>query len=78
MSYNRPQSSSEARSLARKMCEAHWGPEKGPFESVPWDWDLKRDHNLIYAAQDEIKKYLRENNLNYQVSQMFPEGFYFN
>ena len=73
-----PKTEDEARAMARKMCEEHWGPEKKPFRDVPWDWDLDRDHSLIVAAQDEIDKYLSENKIRHLVQERFPGNYMFN
>ncbi len=62
MSFNHPKTANEARYMARKMCEEHWGDEKKPFSSVPWKYDDR--FTFVIDAQNEIKKYITENNKN--------------
>ena len=68
-----PNSEKEAREMARKMCEDHFGPEKKPFKNVPWDFN--RNDLFIDDAQDEIMKYLSENNIRHSIQEKFPISF---
>lgn len=71
----RPQSEQEARAMARKMCEEHWGPEKKPFHNVPWEWGS--DFTFVSEAQDEIGKYLTKHKIWYEIQECFPGRFIF-